>query len=129
MIAVTTEMLRVPALVFALGMYLPLELNLPALVGGVLSHYVNVRSEQAGVSGRSMRERGVIVASGFMAGGALGGVIGAALRLFPWYREDLVRTPFFDMEAVSQTVSIVGFALFCLYLWRKATRVQVGDAE
>jgi putative OPT family oligopeptide transporter len=127
MIAVSMEMLRVPALVFALGMYLPLELNLPALVGGVLSHYVNVRSERAGRAGRAMRERGVIVASGFMAGGALGGVIGAALRLFPWYREDLVRTPFFDVEAVSQTVSIVGFSLFCLYLWRKATRVQAGD--
>jgi putative OPT family oligopeptide transporter len=129
MIAVSMEMLRVPALVFALGMYLPLELNLPALVGGVLSHYVNVRSEGAGRAGRAMRERGVIVASGFMAGGALGGVIGAALRLFPWYREDLVRTPFFDIEAVSQTVSIVGFSLFCLYLWRKATRVQAGDEE
>ena len=129
MIAVSMEMLRVPALVFALGMYLPLELNLPALVGGVLSHYVNVRSEGAGHAGRAMRERGVIVASGFMAGGALGGVIGAALRLFPWYREDLVRTPFFDIEAVSQTVSIVGFSLFCLYLWRKATRVQPGDEE
>jgi putative OPT family oligopeptide transporter len=129
MIAVSMEMLRVPALVFALGMYLPLELNLPALVGGVLSHYVNVRSERAGRAGRAMRERGVIVASGFMAGGALGGVIGAALRLFPWYREDLVRTPFFDVEAVSQTVSIVGFSLFCLYLWRKATRVQAGDEE
>jgi hypothetical protein len=95
----------------------------------VLSHYVNVRSERAGRTGRAMRERGVIVASGFMAGGALGGVIGAALRLFPWYREDLVRTPFFDIEAVSQTVSIVGFSLFCLYLWRKATRVQAGDEE
>jgi len=129
MIAVSMEMLRVPALVFALGMYLPLELNLPALVGGVLSHYVNVRSERAGRAGRAMRERGVIVASGFMAGGALGGVIGAALRLFPWYREDLVCTPFFDIEAVSQTVSIVGFSLFCLYLWRKATRVQAGDEE
>jgi putative OPT family oligopeptide transporter len=127
MIAVSMEMLRVPALVFALGMYLPLELNLPALVGGVLSHYVNVRSEGAGPAGRAMRERGVIVASGFMAGGALGGVIGAALRLFPWYREDLVRTPFFDIEAVSQTVSIAGFSLFSLYLWRKATRVQAGD--
>ncbi len=127
MIAVSMEMLRVPALVFALGMYLPLELNLPALVGGVLSHYVNVRSERAGRAGRAMRERGVIVASGFMAGGALGGVIGAALRLFPWFREDLVRTPFFDIEAASQTVSIAGFALFCLYLWRKATRVQTED--
>src|SRR4051794_11789348 len=126
MVAVSVEMLRVPALVFALGMYLPLELNLPALVGGVLSHYVNVRSERAGPPGRVMRERGVIVASGFMAGGALGGVIGAALRLFPWYREDLVRTPFFDVEPVSQTVSIVGFGLFCLYLWRNATK---GDGE
>ena len=83
MIAVSMEMLRVPALVFALGMYLPLELNLPALVGGVLSHYVNVRSEGAGRAGRAMRERGVIVASGFMAGGALGGVIGAGAAPLP----------------------------------------------
>jgi putative OPT family oligopeptide transporter len=122
LIAVVMEMLRVPALVFALGMYLPLELNLPALVGGALVHYVTRRSEANGEAGRDMRERGVIIASGFMAGGALGGVIGAGLRLFPWYREDLVRTPFFDHEPISQTVSIVGFAGFCLYLWFRATR-------
>jgi len=129
MVAVSMEMLRVPALVFALGMYLPLELNLPALVGGILSHYVNARSEKAGSGGRTVRERGVIVASGFMAGGALGGVIGAGLRLFGWYREDLVKTPFFDIDAVSQIVSIVGFTLFCVYLWRRATRVPAGEAE
>ena len=122
MIAVVMEMLRAPALVFALGMYLPLELNLPALVGGVLSWAVIARSERAGESGRVMRERGIIVASGFMAGGALGGVFGAGLRLFSWYREDLVRTPFFDVEAVSQIVSLAGFSLFALYLWRQATR-------
>jgi putative OPT family oligopeptide transporter len=124
MIAVFVEMLRAPTLVFALGMYLPLELNLPALVGGVLSYAVNARSEQMGESGRAMRERGVIVASGFMAGGALGGVIGAGLRLFGWYREDLIRTPFFAIDAVSQGVSILGFSLFCVYLWRKATREE-----
>jgi len=124
MIAVFVEMLRAPTLVFALGMYLPLELNLPALVGGVLSYAVNARSEQMGESGRAMRERGVIVASGFMAGGALGGVIGAGLRLFGWYREDLIRTPFFAIDAVSQGASIVGFSLFCVYLWRKATREE-----
>jgi putative OPT family oligopeptide transporter len=129
MIAVIMEMLRAPALVFALGMYLPLELNLPALVGGILSHYVNVRSEPRGEAGRTMRERGVIVASGFMAGGALGGVIGAGLRLFGWYREDLVKTPFFDLEAVSQVVSIVGFTLFCVYLWRKATKLPTAERE
>ena len=122
MIAVVMEMLRAPALVFALGMYLPLELNLPALVGGVLSWAVMARSDRVGESGRVMRERGIIVASGFMAGGALGGVFGAGLRLFSWYREDLVRTPFFDVEAMSQIVSLAGFSLFALYLWRQATR-------
>jgi putative OPT family oligopeptide transporter len=123
MIAVVMEMLRVPALIFALGMYLPLELNLPALVGGALSHYVNARSERVGEeAGRGMRERGVIVASGFMAGGALGGVFGAGLRLFSWYREDLVKTPFYDAMAIAELVSIAGFVLFCVYIWRKATR-------
>ncbi len=129
MVAVGMEMLQVPALIFALGMYLPLELNLPALVGGILSHYVTARSERAGRGGRTVRERGVIVASGFMAGGALGGVIGAGLRLFPWYREDLVRTPFFAIDWISQTVSIIGFTVFCVYIWRKATRVPAGESE
>ena len=105
----------VPALVFALGMYLPLELNLPALVGGVLAHYVNARSERAGSGGRTVRERGVIVASGFMAGGALGGVLGAGLRLFAGIARISVKTPFYDNEPISQTVSMVGFvAVLCL---------------
>jgi putative OPT family oligopeptide transporter len=129
MIAVLMEMLRVPVLVFALGMYLPLELNLPALVGGVLSWAVNARSERVGAAGRDVRERGVIVASGFMAGGALGGVLGAGLRLFSWYREDLVQTPFFTIDAISQIVSLIGFSLFVVYLWRKATRLPAGAGE
>src|SRR5919107_3970659 len=105
MIAVILEMLGQPSLIFALGMYLPLELNTPALVGGFLSHFLNKRSERAGGErGRSIRERGVIIASGLMAGGALGGVFGAALRLLPSYREELVRTPFYGNEPVSQSV-------------------------
>jgi putative OPT family oligopeptide transporter len=136
-IALIMEMLGVPALIFALGMYLPLELNTPALVGGFLSHWLNRRSERmAPEAGRSVRERGVIIASGLMAGGALGGVFGAALRLFPaptaaapatgvglafrllhWYREDLIKTPFFDNEPVAQIVSIVLFVALCFYVW------------
>ena len=137
-IALVMEMLGVPALIFALGMYLPLELNTPALVGGFLSHWLNRRSERmAPEAGRSVRERGVIIASGLMAGGALGGVFGAGLRLFPaptaaspapaaagamfrflhWYREDLIKTPFFDNEPVAQIVSIVLFLGLCLYVW------------
>jgi putative OPT family oligopeptide transporter len=109
-IAVVMEMLGVPALIFALGMYLPLELNTPALVGGALVHFLNKR-------GATARERGVIIASGLMAGGALGGVIGAACRLIPGYTEEWVRTPFYAHEAVSQSVSAVLFVGLCVYVW------------
>jgi putative OPT family oligopeptide transporter len=99
-IAVIMEMLQVPALIFALGMYLPLELNTPALVGGMISHFVLRKSERAGgAAGRTMRERAVVIASGLMAGGALGGVFGAALG-----------------------VSILFFVGLCLYLWFDSTR-------
>jgi putative OPT family oligopeptide transporter len=122
-IAVTMEMLAIPALTFALGMYLPLELNSPALVGGLIAHWLTRRSEAVGgEGGRSMRERGVIVASGLLAGGALGGVFGAALRMVPDFRESWVRTPFYDADAVSQTVSLVAFLGLCLYLWLASTR-------
>ena len=69
-----------------------------------------------------MRERGIVIASGLMAGGALGGVFGAALRIPKWYREDLIRTPFYGNDPVSQTVSIVFFVGLCLYLWFDSTR-------
>jgi len=109
-IAVIMEMLSVPALIFALGMYLPLELNTPALVGGFLVHYLNKR-------GASARERGVIIASGLMAGGALGGVIGAGFRLIPGYKEEWIQTPFYANEPVSQTISAVLFIALCAYVW------------
>jgi putative OPT family oligopeptide transporter len=122
-VALVMEMLGVPALIFALGMYLPLELNTPALVGGFLSHWLTRRSERMEpAAGRSVRERGVIIASGLMAGGALGGVFGAGLRLFPWYKDSLIKTPFFDDEPVAQIVSIVLFLGLCLYVWFGALR-------
>jgi putative OPT family oligopeptide transporter len=122
-IALILEMLGVPALIFALGMYLPLELNTPALVGGFLAHYVGKRSAAVGgEEGRSMMERGVIIASGLMAGGALGGVFGASLRLFPWYKEELITTPFFANEQISQMVSLGLFVALCVYLWRGSVK-------
>jgi hypothetical protein len=124
-VAVIMEMLAVPALIVALGMYLPLELNSPALVGGIISYYVAKRAESTGgAAGATMRERAVIIASGLMAGGALGGVFGAGLRLFGWYREDLIKTPFYDVDQVSQLVSIAGFVLLCLYQWFGAMKKE-----
>jgi putative OPT family oligopeptide transporter len=115
-IAVIMEMLGVPALIFALGMYLPLELNTPALVGGAISHFLSRR-------GTLVRERGVIIASGLMAGGALGGVLGASLRLIPSYSEDWIRTPIYTNDVVSQVVSAGLFIGLCVYIWRRS---QVG---
>src|SRR6266702_4007204 len=118
MITILMEMLGQPSLIFALGMYLPLELITPALVGGFLSHLLNKKAEkQGGEVGRSIRERGVIIASGLMAGGALGGVFGAALRLFPWYREDLIKLRWYDNLSISESVSVLMFAALCAYVW------------
>ncbi|MGA3028199.1 MAG: oligopeptide transporter, OPT family [Bryobacteraceae bacterium] len=114
-IALAMEMLQIPALTFALGMYLPLELNTPALVGGFLSHFLAKR-------GSSARERGVIVASGLMAGGALGGVLGASFRLLPRFTEDWMRTPFYGNDAVSQIVSAVLFVCLIGYVWWASLR-------
>jgi putative OPT family oligopeptide transporter len=123
MITIAMEMLGAPALIFALGMYLPLELNTPALVGGYLSHLIIKRSNrEEGSRGRTMRERGVIIASGLMAGGALGGVFGASLRLFPWYKEELIKSPFYDNDMTSQLVSITLFVALCIYLWWDSVR-------
>jgi uncharacterized oligopeptide transporter (OPT) family protein len=127
-IALVMEMLGVPALIFALGMYLPLELNSPALVGGFLSYFVARRSERTGGShGARIRERGVIIASGLMAGGALGGVFGAAFRLIPGFSEDWIQTPFYNRDAVSQTVSAVVFSALCAYVWWGANRKHADE--
>jgi putative OPT family oligopeptide transporter len=118
MITVVLEMLGLSSMVFALGIYLPLQLTTPILCGGFLSHLVNKRGEKiGGEHGKTIRERGIIIASGLMAGGALGGVIGAALRLFHWYREDLITTPFYSNDLVSQSVSGLFFVGLCVYVW------------
>ena len=118
MIALIMEMLGQPSLIFALGMYLPLELNTPALVGGFLSYWINGRAEKLdGERGERVRGRGVIIASGLMAGGALGGVFGAALRLYPRFSEDWIRAPFYGNDAISQTVSGIFFLGLCAYVW------------
>ena len=123
------EMLGAPALTFALGMYLPLELNTPALVGGFLAHYLGRRSQRiGGARGSRIRERGVIVASGLMAGGALGGVLGASFRLFPWYSEERIKTPFYDNDFISQSVSALLFAGLCVYLWFSSVRNEKEDS-
>lgn len=79
LIAVVLTLFGMPALAFALGMFIPLELNLPLLVGGAISWFVTTRSKDKEVN-RQRGEKGTLIASGFIAGGALMGVASAALR-------------------------------------------------
>ena len=72
-------MIGVPALAFALGMFIPLELNAPLLVGGLISWFVTTRSKDAEVN-KKRSDKGTLIASGFIAGGALMGVVSAVLK-------------------------------------------------
>jgi len=118
MVTVVLEMLGLSSMVFALGIYLPLQLTTPILAGGFLSHLVNKRAEKTGGElGKTIRERGIIIAGGLMAGGALGGVLGAALRVLPHFKEEWIQTPFYDNIPVSQILSALAFVALCVYVY------------
>ena len=78
-IAIALTAFKIPALAFALGMFIPIDLNLPLLVGGAISWYVSTRSKDAKVNA-ARQDKGTLVASGFIAGGALMGVVSAILK-------------------------------------------------
>ncbi|MBO4756818.1 MAG: oligopeptide transporter, OPT family [Bacteroidales bacterium] len=79
LIAILLTVFKVPALAFCLGMFIPIDLNLPLLVGGAISWYVGSRSKDAAVNA-ARQEKGTLIASGFIAGGALMGVVSAILK-------------------------------------------------
>ena len=78
-IALVLNFCGVPALAFCLGMFIPLDLNLPLLVGGAVSWFVSTRSKDASVN-VARQDKGTLIASGFIAGGALMGVVSAILK-------------------------------------------------
>ena len=78
-IAVLLTVFKVPALAFCLGMFIPIDLNLPLLIGGAISWYVGSRSKDAKINA-ARKEKGTLIASGFIAGGALMGVVSAILK-------------------------------------------------
>ena len=110
-LALVLTMIKVPALAFALGMYIPLELNTPLLVGGLIAHFVSTRSKDEKVN-NARRERGTLIASGFIAGGALMGVFSAFLRFlnFNW-----VNAEWFESHS-AELLALIMFALLCVYM-------------
>lgn len=78
-IAIILYFLKIPALAFALGMFIPIELNIPLMIGGAIAWYVSTRSKDEALN-KARLDRGTLLASGFIAGGALMGVISVALK-------------------------------------------------
>jgi len=97
-------MIGVPALAFSLGMFIPLQLNTPLLAGGIIAHIVSTRSKDAKVN-QARKERGTLIASGFIAGGALMGVISAVLK---FGGINFVNTEWIE----SHPAEILGFVMF-----------------
>ena len=114
-----TYYFKVPALAFALGMFIPLELNLPLIVGGAINWYVITRSKDASVN-TARGEKGTLLASGFIAGGALMGVVSAAMRFggVNLVNETWLANP------MSQVVSLVAYALLIIYLVKASMRIS-----
>lgn len=87
-------MMKVPPLAFALGAYLPMEINTPVLIGGLVSYFVSHSSKDEALNELRLSE-GSTIASGFVAGGAIGSLISAVLHIggVDWFLKDWVTTP------------------------------------
>lgn len=110
-ISLILAMINVPVLAFALGMYLPQEINTPLLVGGLISHYVSTRSKDEALN-NARRERGTLIASGFIAGGALMGVVSVIIKAV--LKENKLPDWFMTTWAESNSAEVLSFVMFCL---------------
>lgn len=112
-------MIGVPALAFSLGMFIPLQLNTPLLVGGIIAHIVATRSKDKALN-QARKERGTLIASGFIAGGALMGVISAVLK---FGGINYVNAEWFESNA-AEIIAIVMFAALCGYMIWESLRAK-----
>lgn len=109
-IAIILTICKVPALAFALGMFIPIDLNLPLLVGGAISWFVTSRSKDKEVN-EKRGEKGTLIASGFIAGGALMGVVSAILKFanVDWFMSGW-------NEAFGEKIAILPFVAIIVYM-------------
>lgn len=112
-------MIGVPALAFSLGMFIPLELNTPILIGGIISNFVSKRSKDEKIN-NERRERGTLIASGFIAGGALMGVVSAFLR---FGGINFVNEHWVDSNPAI-ILSLIMFIVICVYMIWDSMRVD-----
>ena len=118
-LAIVLTWLKIPALAFALGMFIPLELNIPLLVGGAINWYVTTRSKEATVNA-ARGEKGTLLASGFIAGGALMGVVSAGMRFggINLVNEAWIANP------LSQVVALLAYAILIFYFIKASLKTN-----
>ena len=119
LLALVLTFFKVPALAFALGMFIPLELNLPLLVGGAINWYVTSRSNDNELNNQR-GEKCTLLASGFIAGGALMGVVSAAMR----FGGINVMNDAWVANPLSEAASFVAYALLIIYLVKASMKVK-----
>jgi len=117
-LAIVLTLCGVPALAFALGMFIPMELNIPLVVGGAINWYITSRTKDEKIN-KEREEKGTLIASGFIAGGALMGVVSALMRFGGIY---LVNDEWLN-NSLSEVLSLVAYILLIIY-FVKATKVK-----
>ncbi len=121
LLAIILTLCKVPALAFALGMFIPLELNVPLVVGGAINWWVTSRSKDAEVN-KQRGERGTLIASGFIAGGALMGVVSALLKfagLEIWLSDMGLSVPAtWWANPLSEVCSLIAYIFLILFFVR-----------
>lgn len=115
-------MIGVPALAFSLGMFIPLELNTPILIGGIISNFVSKRSKDEKIN-NARRERGTLIASGFIAGGALMGVVAAILR---FGGINFVNEAWFESHS-AELLGLLMFFVICAYMIWDSLRAKAEE--
>lgn len=121
-LALTLNMIGVPALAFSLGMFIPLDLNTPILVGGLINHIVTTRSKDEKLN-NARSEQGTLIASGFIAGGALMGVTAAIIRFAGF---NFVNEHWFESNG-AQWLGIVMFLALCGYMIFHTLKAKVEE--
>ena len=109
-LAIILTLFRIPALAFALGMFIPIDLNLPILAGGAIAWFVGSRSKDKETND-ARKEKGTLIASGFIAGGALMGVVSAILR-FAQVDLFMKPSPWTEPVAIIPYLAIIGYIIW-----------------
>ena len=116
-LAILLTVFKVPALAFCLGMFIPIDLNLPLLLGGAISWFVSNRSKDKEVNA-ARQEKGTLIASGFIAGGALMGVVSAVLKFanVDWYLKGWNTPTEGAIASGAEMIAIVPLVAICAYM-------------